>query len=234
MTDLEQHLRRTLNRLIRPALIGAIILTIYGNLAQAQPSIGGYLSHGWAPTLYLVLVEILVRRAVGGGWLWPFVVGSVLLALVAGTVSFTSLTRAATGWGWEPGEAWMFPVIVDLTAVILTIASVSVGARIAALNAEPVRPNTGGRPKQPNSVRSTAERKRAERTEPEPVRPNAPEQPNATVLRVFALCGDDPNDWPGATEYAKRAGMSKGTASIHLRNARTWAEQKSQLTVKAL
>lgn len=225
MTDLERHLRRTLDWLIRPALVGAIVLTVYGNLAQAQPSVGGYLSHGWAPTLYLVLVEILVRRAVGGGWLWPFVVGSVLLALVAGTVSFTSLTRAATGWGWEPGEAWMFPVIVDLTAVILTIASVSVGARIAALNAEPERPNVGGRPKRSDSVRATADRKRAE---PE----RTPEQPNANVLQVFALFGEDPNAWPGPTAYAERAGVSKSTASAHLKQARTYAEQKSQRTVK--
>lgn len=217
MTDEERHVRRTLNYLIRPALVAAILLTIYGNLAQAQPSVGGWVSHGWAPALYLVLVEILVRRAVGGGWFWPVLVGFVLLALVAGVVSFTSLTHAAVRWGWEPGEAWLFPIIVDLTAVLLTMASMGVGARLRELEpiAEPIPdPSIGGRPTRADSVRETAKRKRAERANAEPR-----SDPNSVAERIIAELGRDPNEWPGPKDLAERFGCSRSTASVHRRKA---------------
>jgi len=220
MTDEERHVRRTLNYLIRPALVAAIALTVYGNLAQAQPSVGGWVSHGWAPALYLVLVEILVRRAVGGGWFWPVLVGFVLLALVAGVVSFTSLTHAAVRWGWEPDEAWLFPIIVDLTAVLLTMASMGVGARLRELGPQPEPipdPSTGGRPAEPGSVRETAKRKRADRAE----RPPADPVPNASALadRIILEFGTDPNAWPGPKDLAERLGVARSTASVHRRKA---------------
>jgi hypothetical protein len=214
MTPEQVHVRRTLNWLIRPALVAAIALTLYGNIAQAQPSVGGWVSHGWAPTLYLVLVEILVRKAVGGGWFWPVLVGFIALAVVAGIVSFASLTHAAEKWGWSPGEAWLFPLIVDLTAVLLTMASVGAGARIRELSNEaneaPAEPKPG-RPVEPNSIRSTAKRKAAE---PKP-------EPNGLTIagRIIAEFGTEPNDWPQATALAERFGCSKSTASTNRKKA---------------
>jgi hypothetical protein len=222
MTEEQRHVRRTLNGLIRPTLAAAIGLTVYGNLAQAQPSVGGWVSHGWAPVLYLVLVEILVRKAVGGRWLWPVVVGFIALALVAGIVSFTSLTHAATRWGWAPGEAWLFPIIVDLTAVLLTMASMGAGARLRELaepNAEPEseQPNRGGRPIEPASVRQTAERRRAERAEQPPTEPRS--DPNSIAERIIAEFGADPNAWPGPAAVAEQFGCARSTASVHRRKA---------------
>lgn len=235
--------------LIRPALVAAIGLTLFGNLAQAQPSVGGWLSHGWAPSLYLILVEILVRRAVGGHWLWPVVVGFIVLALTAGIVSFSSLTRAAERWGWAPGEAWMFPVIVDLTAVLLTMASVGAGVRIRELKAaeqsEPV-------PNAPN-VRKAKPNKRGERSEDQPNKPNrpephvrqpaeqaeqAPERPNGRpaenkwtekILKEFGHL--DPNDWPNMSNMAQQFVCSKSTLSNPYKRAEQLARELSNSQV---
>ncbi len=224
MTPEQVHVGRTLNWLIRPALVAAIVLTLYGNIAQAQPSVGGWVSHGWAPTLYLVLVEILVRKAVGGGWFWPVLVGFIALAVVAGIVSFASLTHAAEKWGWSPGEAWLFPLIVDLTAVLLTMASVGAGARIRELSNEtnqaPAEPKPG-RPVEPNSIRSTAKRKAAE---PAPAEPKY--NPDSTAERIIAQFGTDPNAWPQATEMGQQMGISKSTASVNRRRASVMLDER--------
>jgi hypothetical protein len=210
MTQEEAHVRRTLNWLIRPALVAAIALTVYGNLAQAQPSVGGWVSHGWAPALYLVLVEILVRRAVGGGWFWPVLVGFVALALVAGVVSFTSLTHAAVRWGWEPSEAWLFPIIVDLTAVLLTMASMGTGARLREL-AEPA-PNSAPSGRTPEPAAEQAES--ADRPAAEPS-----SDPNSKAERIIAEFGTDPNAWPRVKEMAEQFGCAPSTASAHRKKA---------------
>ncbi len=210
--------------LIRPALMAAIALTIHGNLSSAQPSVGGWLSHGWAPVLYLVAVEVLVRRAVGGRWLWPVVVGLIGLALVAGVVSFTSLTRAAERWGWSPGEAWMYPVTVDIAAVLFTMASVGASVRVRELRSAE-QPNT---PEPVRRVRKAPEQ--APNTEPN-VR-QAPEQrterpaENKWVERILAEFGDRPrDDWPNMSSMAEQFGCSKSTLSNPYKRAEQLASE---------
>lgn len=230
--------QRTLTWLIRPALYLAIMLTLYGNVSQAQSSVGGWLSHAWAPGLYLVLVEILVRRAVGGHWR-PWVVGLfIVLALIAGWVSFVSLRHAAELWGWPVSESWAFPVIVDVSAVALTCASIGVGARIRELTepepdeepepepeSEPEpEPDKGGRPRSATSKRAVRELEQAAASVRTPdVR--TPE-PDGAVLQLFATYGQDPNAWPGPAAYARAASLtSRGTAAGILKRGRTYVER---------
>ncbi|WP_436526998.1 DUF2637 domain-containing protein [Actinoplanes sp. HUAS TT8] len=229
MTQEEKHVRQTLNWLIRPALVAAIALTVYGNLAQAQPSVGGWVSHGWAPALYLVLVEILVRRAVGGGWFWPVLVGFVALALVAGVVSFTSLTHAAVRWGWEPSEAWLFPIIVDLTAVLLTMASMGTGARLRELAATEPAPNarTASRTPEPAPERAEPAPEQAESAERPAAEPSS--DPNSKAERIIAEFGTDPNAWPRVKEMAEQFGCAPSTASAHRKKALALVSQAAQV-----
>jgi hypothetical protein len=228
-------------RMMRPALFAAIGMTLFGNLAAAQPSVGGWLSHGWAPVLYLVLVEILIARAIGAGWVWFVVAGLLAVAAIAGIVSFFTLQAAAIEWGWHPGEAWMFPAIVDAAAIALTCALAGSQAKVRSIEeiardrtyqeaviareTEEAEATKGGRPRSMNSRRAQRElsaaqaESRAAKGEPD-VRTR---EPDAAVLELYALCGEDPSAWPGPTDYSKKTGKSKSGAQGILQRARAHA-----------
>jgi hypothetical protein len=109
------------NWLVRPALFAGVGMTLFGNLDGAQHSWGGYLSHGWAPIAYLITFETLIRSATRS---WKRLVsgGLVLsIAAVAMVISFNTLRHAAESWGWDAGAAWLFPVIVDLMVIVLSL-----------------------------------------------------------------------------------------------------------------
>lgn len=197
------HAGRGRRYLIRPLFVAAIALTLYGNLSQAQPTAGGWISHAWAPVAYLVLVEILVFDILAGGWAVPVRVGLVVLAAVAFVISYGSLMDAALAWGWKPTMAWLFPLIVDLVAVLMTFAQLSVAEHMRRLR-------SGDEP----AAEPEAE------PEPQPVRAAepAPERrpdPNSIAERIIAAFGTDTNTWPGPTELAEQLGCSKSTASTN-------------------
>ena len=109
------------NWLVRPALFAGVGMTLFGNLDGAQHSWGGYLSHGWAPLAYLITFETLIRSATIGVKRW--ISGGLVLSIaaVAMVISFNTLRHAAESWGWDAGSAWLFPVIVDLMVIVLSL-----------------------------------------------------------------------------------------------------------------
>lgn len=197
------HAARGRRYLIRPLFYAAIGLTLFGNLSQAQLSVGGWISHGWAPIAYLVLVEILVFDILAGGWAVPVRVGLVILAAVAFVISYHSLMNAALTWGWDPGMAWLFPLIVDLVAVLMTFAQLSVAEHMRRLR-------SGDEPEAEPATEPQPEPERL----PEPA-PERRSDPNSIAERIIAAFGTDPNMWPGPTELAEQLGCSKSTASTN-------------------
>lgn len=107
--------------LVRPALFAGIGMTLFGNLDNAQHSWGGYLSHGWAPIAYLITFEALIRSGVTGKRRWLTGGGVFSIATVAMVISFNTLRHAAQSWGWDTSSAWLFPVIVDLFVIVLSL-----------------------------------------------------------------------------------------------------------------
>ncbi len=109
------------NWLVRPALFAGIGMTLFGNLDNAQHSWGGYLSHGWAPIAYLITFETLIRSTTTNLRRW--ISGSLVLSIaaVAMVISFNTLRHAAESWGWDTSSAWLFPVIVDLMVIVLSL-----------------------------------------------------------------------------------------------------------------
>jgi len=60
------------------------------------------------------------------------IVGTVFIAAGAFWLSFTSLTDLARRSGLDPGQAWVWPLIVDGIIVVATVAAVALaGSRVA-------------------------------------------------------------------------------------------------------
>lgn len=232
MTDIEtaeiERINKVRTFLMRPLLFAAVGMTLFGNLSVAQPSWGGWLSHGWAPVLYLLLVEVLMAHAIGSGWLWPVVVGVVLIAWVAAFISFFTLRDAAVQWGWHSDEAWLFPVIVDLAALALTCSLAGSNAKVRAIEHEAetrereaaeAEQSKGGRPKSepveepPRTVR-----------EPEPKAGLEPERaPKHTKWsgKLVEEFGSNPDEWPSNTDIKARTDCPASSLSDAKKRART-------------
>lgn len=240
------------NWFVRPLFITTIGVTLISNLSVAEPTWMSWLSHGWAPVGYLFAVELIVLGIVSGGWAW-FVNAFVgVVAAVSFGVSFAYLRSAALDAGWNTETAWAFPVLVDAFALALTGAMkgsqvkaehIEAMARdreyheaMAAREAEQA-PSKGGRPRSATSKRAVRELERAAESvraiEPARTEPERTDAPDAAVLQVYALCGDDPNAWPGPTAYAQTAGISKSTAQGHLKRARSYAETRTRTAEQA-
>ena len=69
------------------------------------------------------------RRAVSGWVAAVGIIGTVLLAAGAFSLSFTSLAHLAVRSGVDPSQAWEWPLIVDGVIVVATVSVVALGGR---------------------------------------------------------------------------------------------------------
>lgn len=230
-------IRRARRIWVWPTLAAMTIVTVAGNLAQAQHSIGGYTMHALPPLAYLVLVHILALGLLDGVWAAGVYAALAVLSAIAFFLSFLTLRSAAVRFGAEPGQAWLYPILVDVTVLAMTATLFGTLERMGEIEFGPKpkpEPNKGGRPKQAGSRRETVKVRAelAEQVEQHPELFDRTEQPEIEQApkhtpnseRLFGQFGSDPERWPNVTELAEQFGCSKSTASNAIKRGRTIAE----------
>jgi hypothetical protein len=79
----------------------------------------------WPPVALLLVVEVLARSPLPGGWLrWVAAGGAASVALVAAIASFHHMHSVALSVGESALVAWLFPLSVDGLAVVASVALV--------------------------------------------------------------------------------------------------------------
>lgn len=129
-----QHLRKVL---VRPVFILSMLGTIAGNVAQAQPTVGGWLAGCLAPAAWWACSEALLRVTdLSRGYMVALRIGAGSAAVGALATSYSHLLHFAQSVGWNDWTAYTFPLFLDVVA--LTMTAVLLGIQ-RALNTLPVR-----------------------------------------------------------------------------------------------
>lgn len=226
-----RRVRKVLAWYVRPLFVATVAVTLAGNLSQAEAGWLSWMTHAWAPVIYLLAVELLALRVMAGVWAWWASAFVGVLGLVSFVVSFTYLQEAALEAGWSVWTSYAFPLLVDAFALTLTAAMQGATARVRGIQETAIgrevteaklavvrdesERSRGGRPATAR-IRKELEQAAAEiRTASEPAVRHTP-----AGIRITEQHGPDPAGWPATSELSERFGLKPSTISDARKRAR--------------
>ena len=145
-----------LRRRVHAVLAAALVVSVAANVTAAQPTWAGRAVAAWPPLALLLVVDVLGKTPVAPGWLGRISVAATgLVAAVAAVASFTHMRHVAHTAGESPLVAVLFPLSVDGTAIVASIALIEINRQPNRHTDPPVtapadeQPDTPSRPAPP-------------------------------------------------------------------------------------
>lgn len=108
----------------------ALAVSVAANVTAAEPTVIGRAVAAWPPIALLLVVDVLGKAPVAPGWLGRLAIAATgLVAAVAAVASFTHMRHVALAAGESELVAVLFPLSVDGTAIVCSVALVEINRR---------------------------------------------------------------------------------------------------------